>query len=178
MPVYIALIRAIGPVTHAKMSMATLRTRCEDAGLDDVRTYITTGNIVFTTRKSAAAAQRIVQDAVASFGLDNSVIVRTATDLAALVAASPFPDAAEHRASELAVCFFATPPASRKPLEELDLPEKMAFVGGDLVVDYRTKISVSKLSPGLIEKRLGVVATSRNWNSVVKLAEIAAALKP
>ena len=99
MPAYVALIRAIGPVTHAKMRMAALRDACEDLGLEDVATVGNTGNLVFRSRKGAAAARALVQEAVAGFGLGpgNEVFVRTPSQMAEVLAANPFPEAAASR---------------------------------------------------------------------------------
>ncbi len=85
MPAYVALIRAIGPVTHAKMRMAALRDACEDLGLEDVATVGNTGNIVFRTRKGAKAARALVQRYACTVVLKGSGTVIAAPDAAPLI---------------------------------------------------------------------------------------------
>ena len=93
MAVYVALIRAIGPVTHAKMKMGALREACGAAGLADVTTVGNTGNVLFRSDLSEAAVRRTVQDVVASFGLDmtQEIFIDTPRKMAAVVKANPFP---------------------------------------------------------------------------------------
>jgi uncharacterized protein (DUF1697 family) len=177
MGVFIALLRAIGPATHARMSMQALREGCEAAGLKRVTTYIQTGNVIFESRRSAAAVQAIVAGVVRSFGLTNDVVLRRPDELAAVIAADPFPDAAAVRPSALAVCFLAAPPDANAlaRLVRHPGPERVAHIGRDLCIDYPAGISGAKLTPGVVERRLAVVATARNWNTVRKLLAMAPA---
>lgn len=173
MPAYVALIRAIGPVTHAKMSMAALRDACEDLGLEDVVTIGNTGNIVFRSRKGAKAARALVQEAVASFGLGEAqeVFVRMPAQMAEVVAANPFPQAALERSAAVGVCSFHTTPDWGAVLDWQG-PEQLAMIGSHLVVDYPDP-STSRLR---IEKLLGVTMTQRNWKVFAGLSERVAAL--
>jgi uncharacterized protein (DUF1697 family) len=172
MAIYVALIRAIGPVTHAKMRMAPLKAACEAAGLEDVSTVGNTGNIVCRSTETLAAVRRLVQGAVNSFGLDNEVFVDTPRKMAAVVTANPFPEAAAERPSELGVCTFHKAP-DWGPIADWDGPEQLAMVGAHLVVDYPAGITTSRLR---IEKRLGVTMTQRNWTVFAALATKSAGL--
>jgi uncharacterized protein (DUF1697 family) len=173
MAVYVALIRAIGPVTHAKMRMGPLRDACLAAGLDDVVTVGNTGNILLRSEQSPAAVQRLLQAAVESFGLANEVFLDTPRRMAAVVAANPFPEAAAERPSEVGVCTFHKAPDWAPISDGYDGPEGLAMIGPHLVVDYAAGISSSRLR---IEKRLGATMTMRNWRVFAALAEKAAAL--
>ena len=174
MAVYVALIRAIGPVTHAKMRMAPLREACETAGLLDVSTVGNTGNIVFRSDDSEAAVRRLVQNVVAGFGLGTAaeVFIDTPRKMAAVVIANPFPGPAEERPSEMGVCTFHKAP-DWSAIRGWDGPEELAMVGAHLIVAYPKGITTSKLN---IEKRLGATMTQRNWKVFAGLAEKAAAL--
>jgi uncharacterized protein (DUF1697 family) len=174
MPAYVALIRAIGPVTHAKMKMAALRDACEDLGLEDVTTVGNTGNILFRSRKGVKAARALVQEAVAGFDLGpaQEVFVRTVAQMADVVVADPFPEAATRRPSALGVCSFHVAP-DWGPIRDWPGPEKLAMVGDHLVVDYPDAITPSKLR---IEKLLGATMTQRNWTVWCGLADKVAAL--
>lgn len=174
MPAYVALIRGIGPVTHARMGMAALRDACEDLGLEDVVTVGNTGNIVFRSRKGVVAARGLVQEAVAGFGLGEAqeVFVRTPAEMAEVVAANPFPEAAALRSAAVGVCSFHAAP-DWGPVRDWPGPEKLAMIGPHLVVDYDGQVTGSKLR---IEKLLGVTMTQRNWKVFAGLSERVGAL--
>ena len=171
MPTLIALLRAIGPATHRKMSMRDLREGCIAAGLARVETYIATGNLIIQTRKSPARVRAILARVLRGFDLTNDVVLRTSADLGGILAADPFPEAAQTRASELAVFFLAAAPRA----EGLALlmrhtgPERLKLVGADLCIDYVNGAASSKLAPAKVERLLGAPTTARNWNSVRKL---------
>lgn len=172
MAVYVGLIRAIGPATHAKMRMGPLRDACAAAGLGDVATVGNTGNILPRSEQSQATVRRRLQQVVSGFDLDNEVFLDTPRRMAAVVAANPFPVAAAARPSELGVCTFHKAPDWAPLTEGHDGPEGLATIGAHLVVDYPAGIS-SRLN---IEKRLGATMTMRNWRVFAALAEKAAAL--
>src|SRR5690606_10868934 len=160
MTTYVCLIRAIGPVTHVRMSMAALRQACEAAGLEHVSTFGNTGNVLFTSDESAAAARQLVQAAVNGFGLANEVFIRTPRQMGAVVRANPFPDAAAERPSELGVCSFHRAPDWSAVTKDHDGPERLAVIGSHLVVAYPAGIAGSRLQ---VEKQLGATMTQRNW---------------
>lgn len=174
MAVLVALIRAIGPVTHARMKMAALRDACAAAGLEDVSTVGNTGNVIFRTSHTLAEARKLVQAAVDGFGLGpaNEVFVLTPKAMAAVVKANPFPEVAAERPHELGVCSFHKAP-DWAPLSGWDGPDLLEMVGAQLIVAYPKGISSTKLN---IEKRLGARMTQRNWTVFAGLADKAAAL--
>ena len=164
---YVALLRGIGPVTHAKMSLGRLAAACEAAGLRDVVSVGNTGNLVLTSEKPPADVERIVTDAVKTFGLTNEVFTRTERQLKKVLDAAPFPKAAADRPSKRGVCFFHKDP--RWPAEYLHYkgPERIETFSNHLIVDYGAEISVIRLT---IEKTVGARMTQRNWRSVHRYA--------
>lgn len=172
MPLHVGLIRAIGPATHRVMRMAALAEACAAAGLEEVRTIGNTGNIVCRSRRGGSAVRQLMQQAVASFGLDNEVFVRTPAEMAEVVAANPFPEVAAERPAELGVCSFHLAPDWDPILQGRDGPEGLAVVGAHLIVAYPAGISTTKLR---IEKQLGATMTQRNWTVYARLAGLVAA---
>lgn len=174
MAVYVALIRAIGPVTHAKMKMGALRDACAAAGLDDVVTVGNTGNIICRSGHSLDELRTLVQGAVDGFGLGpaNEVFILTPTAMAAVVEANPFPEVALERPHELGVCSFHEAP-DWAPVIDWAGPELVKTVGAHLIVAYPAKLGGSKLK---IEKALNARMTQRNWTVFAALAAKAAAL--
>ncbi len=170
MTVYAALLRAIGPVTHARMSMADLRRGCEAAGLRDVSTYVSTGNIVCTSDGTAAEVRRAVEGVVASYGLDGlcDVFVRSRAQLSRLVAANPLPQATAERPARVGVCFFQRARTWPDWVHRQAGPERIVALGSVLVIDYGPGDGTSRLA---IERDTGARMTQRNWNTVVGVLE-------
>lgn len=164
---YVAQLRAIGPVAHAKMPLRELVTRCLEAGLEDVVNIGNTGNLVLSSGQSQAAVEAIVTQAVKSFGLDNEVFTRTQRQIQMLVGLAPFAEAAADHPDRLGVCFFHKDP--RWPPEYLGYagPEQLKMFSNHLIVDYGSRVSVSRLT---IEKTVGARMTQRNWSTILRIA--------
>ena len=174
MAAWVALIRAIGPVTHAKMKMAALREACVEAGLADVETVGNTGNIVLASHLPRDAVRDLVQSVVAGFGLDNEVFLRDPQEMAAVIAADPFPEHARTFPAALGVCSFHAAPDWTPVVRDYRGPERVAVIGTHLVVAYEA-ITGSRLR---IEKLLGTTMTMRNWTVFARLADKAGRRAP
>lgn len=170
MAVYVGLIRAIGPATHARMSMPELRAACERAGLADVSTVGNTGNLIFRHGDGVGAARGILQSLVDGFGLGptNEVFVRSPDEMDEVVRANPVADAVAERPSEVGVCTFHEAPDWTPVTRDYDGPEQIAIVGAHLIVAYPKGISTSRLQ---VEKLLGARMTQRNWRVFAGLAD-------
>jgi len=164
MRTYAALLRAVGPGTHAIMRPSALRDAAEAAGFHRPVNYLATGNLILGTTGTAAALRRDLTALVEGLGLTSSdVFVVPRALLRRLVAADPFPEAAAGRPQRLGVCFFHKaldwPDALRHP----DGPERVAAIGPTLVIDYGPGEAASRLN---VEKLAGASMTQRNWNTV------------
>ena len=171
--VWVALIRAIGPLTHKKMSMAQLRLGCSDAGLRDVRTVLATGNAIFSSDLPEADVRRIMRSVITAHSLDNEVFLRRPDDLAQILATNPIPDAALERPNHMLVLFMAETPSPSEiaAVESFEGPETVKVIGREAYIDYRNGVEGSKLTPGRLEKLLGRSGTARNWNTIAKLLD-------
>jgi uncharacterized protein (DUF1697 family) len=158
---WVALLRAVNLGSRNKVPMAQLRRAMEDAGYDDVRTVIASGNVVFSrgAKPSSRALESLIADA---FGVRTTVIIRSAAQIRKLRAAKPFPGAAY-------VAFLATRPRSTKSIEGID---EFAVVGGDIVLHFPNGSAAAQLTGAVLEKKLGIDATVRNWNTVERLADL------
>jgi uncharacterized protein (DUF1697 family) len=155
------LLRAVNLGSRNRVAMAQLRRAMEDAGYDDVRTVIASGNVVFSrgAKPSSRALESLIADA---FGVRTTVIIRSAAQIRKLRAAKPFPGAAY-------VAFLATRPRSTKSIEGID---EFAVVGGDIVLHFPNGSAAAQLTGAVLEKKLGIDATVRNWNTVERLADL------
>jgi uncharacterized protein (DUF1697 family) len=154
--------------------MAKLRSRLDEAGYGDVRTYIASGNILLDGSKSGTAVARDLERIVAEeFGVDTTAIVRKPTELAALVSKHPF----GRDTSRSHVVFLAARPtaAAAERLAGTDhSPDRGVLAGREVYVQYGGGVQNARLSPARLERLLGVAGTHRNWRTVVALAELAA----
>ena len=172
---WIGLIRGIGPLTHKKMSMSDLRVGCEEAGLENVRTILATGNIIFDSDLPASSVSGILTDILKSYNLDNEIFLRSPQDLRLVLDFAPFPDAISSRPNRLLVLFLGkrlSASSSKKIFcGEGDSSTRVEMRGSELYLDYVDGVSNSKRTPAYFEKLLGCSGTARNWNTVRKLVE-------
>lgn len=165
MTIYVALLRAIGPVSHAKMRPAALRDKAEEAGYADPVNYLATGNLIFGSPKGVAAVKAELTALVESFGLTTSeVFLATRTQIKTIIEADPFPDASKDHPASVGVCFFHEAVDWPASLLDPSRPERVAAIGPAVVIDYGAGISTSRLD---VEKLTGARMTQRNWNTVV-----------
>src|ERR1700733_9334212 len=167
---YIALLRAVNVGGTGKLPMTELKAICEQAGFVAVKTYIASGNVVFQSKKSEAQVKKLLEASLAAYaGKPVGVMVRTAAEMAAVLAANPFPDSPRNRT--VAIFLDEHPPANALEAatgqrdEEMRLGLREIYVlFGQGMADSRLKIPVAKNG------------TARNINTVATLAQMAAAL--
>lgn len=176
--VHIALLRAVNVGGTGKLAMADLRVFLEGLGFENVRTYIQSGNAVFSGggREGPELEAFLEQEAQVRLGLDASFIVRTPGEWNDAIRANPFTEKAEQDPRRLLVMALKDPPSPER-FEALRNgyagPEPFELAGKHLYVDYLEGSGNSKLTNVLIERKLETRGTARNWNTVLKLAEMA-----
>jgi uncharacterized protein (DUF1697 family) len=177
-PTYAALLRGINVGRNKRIGMADLRALVEGLGHESVRTHLQSGNVVFgSPKRSAKPLEAAIEDAIASeLGMDVTVMVRRADELAAVVDASPFSGRTDDP-KMIHVAFLSEKPRAAAVkgfgIEEF-APDEMAIVGREAHLLYPDGYARTKLTNAVIEKRLGVRATSRNWRTVTALADLTA----
>jgi uncharacterized protein (DUF1697 family) len=174
--IYVVLLRGINVGGKAKVPMAALRDVCLAAGCEDVVTYIQSGNIVLASKLKADKLQATLEAAIADeFGFSPAVMIRTAKEMAAVVAKNPYPDADE---KTIHVGFLHAPPsaAAKQCLAGLDCgPEELTVVGRDVYLHLPKGVGRADL-PTKIDRCLRPAQiTLRNWRTVTKLVELAGA---
>lgn len=171
---YAALLRAVNLGPHNRVAMSDLRELIKGLGHRDVSTYVQSGNVVFTAEASdrAALVTAIEGAIVERLGLDISVLLRDGSELRAVLAANPF---ARADLGRLYITFLAAgpEPAGVAALQAAPHePDELVSVGSEVYLHCPKGYGVSKLSNTLLEKKLRVRATTRNWRTVTKLAEL------
>jgi uncharacterized protein (DUF1697 family) len=170
MTAYIALLRAVNVGGTGKLPMIELKAMCEAAGLKQVRTYIASGNVVFTSDKGEDAVRAAIESPLEKYaGKPVGVLVRTAAEMADTLGRNPFADKPGNRV----VALFVDGPIPNDALnhakgvkdEQMQLGKREIYVFyGDGMADSRLSIPAGK------------AGTARNMKTVAKLAEMAGAL--
>lgn len=180
MPTFIALLRGINVGGHNQIPMGELRSLCEGLGWADVQTYIQSGNVVFRADAAAPALEDALGRAIErGFGLSIPVLVRSAAEWAEYLRGNPFPDASDAEPNLVMLALSKNPPA-HTAADELgrrgDRGERVALVGDALWIHFAGGAGRSKLSPAALDRLAGSPVTTRNWRTVLKLAELAGAV--
>ncbi|MGH9612262.1 MAG: DUF1697 domain-containing protein, partial [Bryobacteraceae bacterium] len=147
-----------------------------------VQTYVQSGNVVFTTgdKDPVALARRIENAIERTLGFRPAVILRTTSEMRAVIAGNPFAAREDIHPSRLLVTFLAGDPgreARDKVLAIKTDPEELRMTSREIFIHYPSGMGRSKLSWIALEKTLKTPGTGRNWNSVTKLLEIAERLE-
>jgi uncharacterized protein (DUF1697 family) len=168
MVAFVALLRAVNVGGTGKLPMTDLKAICEELGFGAVRTYIASGNVVFTSRKSEAAVKSALEKRLAAYaGKPIGVLVRSAAEMARVASDNPFPKAAPNRT--MAVFLDRAPPADTLTLVRGQKDEQIKLGRREIYVHYGEGMAKSKLV--IPAAKLG---TARNINTVVTLAKMAA----
>jgi uncharacterized protein (DUF1697 family) len=167
---FVALLRAVNVGGTGKLPMSDLKAMCEELGFDAVRTFIASGNVVFTSRKSEAAVKSALEKRLATYaGKPVGVLVRSAAEMAQVAADNPFPTAAPNRT--MAVFLDRAPPADTLAHVRGQKDEQIKLGRREIYVHYGEGMAKSKLV--IPAARFG---TARNMNTVATLANMAAEL--
>lgn len=170
MPSYIVLLRAVNLGPTNKLPMPELKAMCEGLGFTQVKTYIASGNVVFTAKKTEAQVKSALEAELAMYAdRPVGVIVRTAEEMAAVLAANPF----EGKPNNWSVAIFLDEPPAKNTLDTVTNRKREEFVLGkrEIYVFYADGIGDAKLKIPAAKN-----GTMRNMNTIAKLTEMATAL--
>ncbi|MTK63309.1 MAG: DUF1697 domain-containing protein [Methanobacterium sp.] len=167
---YVALLRAVNVGGTGKLPMATLRELCLSAGFANVATYIASGNVVFESNGTEADVRLALETRLSAYaGKAVGVIVRTVPEIAGVLSNNPFADAPANRVIALFV-------DGRLPSDPFDgvtgaANEQIRLGTRELFVFYPDGLAATGL-----RIPAGKSGTSRNMNTVARLAEMGGAL--
>ena len=177
METYIAILRGINVSGRNMIKMDALRNMAEELGFKNVKTYIQSGNIIFKTAKTDCTqiAQTISVKIKAAFSFDVPVLVLTQNELEQIHVSNHFIINQNKDINSLYVTFL-----SQKP-NQSDIDRITGDYGGDVWVYADKAVYLccpngygnTKLTNTFFEKKLKVIATTRNWKTVAELVQIA-----
>ena len=172
----IVLLRGINLGARNRIAMPELRRAFAEAGFEDVRTYLQSGNLVLSSRarpeQLARECERLI---AAAFGLDIAVVVRTRAELAKVVERNPLGDVAVN--PKRYQVSFLSEKLHRDQVRALEAltakGERLVAIGRELYAWHPEGAARSKLWARLAGRGLGVTATARNWTTVTSLLQLA-----
>ena len=175
---HVAFLRAVNVGGRSVIKMADLKTAFEDAGCVNVRTFIASGNVLFDARSEMPAAllKRVRAACRDLLGAEPVICFRTLDEIDLILAANPFGRLVDDRSIKLYVAFLDRTPASPPKLPIVDAKELIEITTGldrELFIVSRRKPSGMWGFPNGVAESLGVMSTTRNWNTVTKLAAFA-----
>jgi len=166
---YVALLRSVNVGGTGKLPMADLRDICLKQGLRNASTFIASGNALFDSDLAEAGIVGKLEAALLAYaGKPIAVLVRSSAEMAAIVAANPFPEIAGNRT--LVLFLPAPPPADWQDRVTGRFDERLVAIGREIFIDYGS-IGMGKSKLRLPLDKIG---TGRNINSVTKLAALLA----
>jgi uncharacterized protein (DUF1697 family) len=175
---YVALLRGINVGGHKIIKMDQLRKAFEELGFEDVATYVQSGNVVFKSPKKTSAdlSRKIEEMLLRRFNMSVHVIMRTAEEVDDVLRNNPFLKERGTDVTKLYVTFLSLTP-QKTAIKGLDAiaagPDRFRCRGQEIYLHCPNGFGGTKLSINAFERVLAVGATTRNWNTVNKLHEMA-----
>ena len=168
---YIVLLRGINVSGKNKLPMAELRDLLNDLGFKNVQTYIQSGNIILESDEGKSViCKKINQEIQTKFGYDVPVIARTIPQFKKAIASYPF----SIDNTKIVAFVFLNKKVYETKIEVKDIENDQYLIDDDMVYIYcESSFSKTKLSNNLFERSLYVSATTRNYNTTLKLLELA-----
>ena len=169
---YVGLLQGINVGKHRRIAMSDLKAMVENLGHTDVKTHLNSGNVVFTAAVSSNddLAREIEAAITSHLGIDVPVVVRSRDEMRRIVGNNPFPAAAaDHTTLHVTFLGGVLDPVAVASLAEREKGDDDCRVAGaDVYLYYPNKITGAVFTL----HGLNVVATSRNWRTVTRLAEM------
>ncbi|MEH7117537.1 DUF1697 domain-containing protein [Neobacillus vireti] len=178
MTIYIGLLRGINVGGHNKIKMADLKNLLEMMGLQKVKTYIQSGNVLFESEDGAEQLCKRIEDELNNtFGFPVPVILRTLEKLQQVIEDCPFATDSLNEGESVQVAFLGGEP-SKEGIDHMctynNELEECKIIGNEVYFFFRKSIRESKLVTQL--PKLRVPSTIRNWKTVVKLKDMSKTL--
>ena len=168
----VSMLRAVNVAGQNMVKMSELAELYESLGFNDVRTYLQSGNVVFShdSEDTAKVGTKIEKALERRLGLDVTVFLRTSEEMERVVEKKPL-----KQEKMIYITFLKTKPDS-VPIERLNAVkgpgEEFRIIDREVFLYLPNGSGRTKLSNSYLERMLGLPATTRNWNTVTALAEM------
>lgn len=175
---YISIIRGINVSGQKLIKMAALKKMFESLNLENIQTYVQSGNVVFSSKKEdPKELEKIISSGIeAEFGFDVSVIVLNSKSLETIIEGNPFAKDPLKDNAFLHVTFLADTPLSideESIIVKRHVDEEIEFTSNAVYLYCPNGYGKTKLNNNFLESRLKVKATTRNWKTTNELLKLA-----
>lgn len=174
---YISILRGINVSGKKKIIMKDLKALYESLGLENVQTYIQSGNVIFDSVEKTSIINSEIENAISQkYGFDVPVQLRELSHFGNIIKSCPFEelDLVEEGTRVMVTFLDALP--TEENIEALMTyvkePERLVIMGREVYLHCPNGYGRTKLNNNFLEKKLQVGATTRNWKSVLKLYEL------
>jgi len=176
MTTHLAFLRGINVSGHNMMKMEALKTMLENIGFQNVRTYLQSGNVFVESEEEASKVGFMIkQEIFKVFGHEVPTIVITKKDLELCFKNNPYLKEKEVDTKKLYVAFVSTALKSEN-INDLKIsqfkPDEASIDANRIFIKYAIGAGKTRLEGKYIEKKLNVIVTMRNWNTVTNLLAI------
>ena len=176
------MLRAVNVMGHNKINMDALRELCESLGFGEPRTFIQSGNVIFTARERSLTkiGEKLEAGIEGRFGFRPDAILLTAVMMEAVIEANPFAGRAGINPSNSLITFLKSDPgdAARARVMAIKVaPVELHAIGSGLHTYFPLGQGKSRIPAAAIQRAIGVPGTARNMNSVAKMLEMARGLE-
>ena len=177
MQTHLALLRGINVSGKKLIKMEDLRNPMEQSGFENVKTYIQSGNVIFDSEETSKVklAQSIKDLIFDYYGFDVGIVMLDGKMLEKAILENPFVIENNVDLKQLYVAFLSEKPSedNHERMKLANIDNDIALLSGEVMyLKYDSNAGNSKLSTNLIENKLKVTATSRNWNTTLKLLDL------
>ena len=175
MKTYVALLRGINVGGHKKVPMADLRELMNQIGLQNVKTYIQSGNVIFQSNEKEFELEEKIQRSIKShFGFDVSVVVKSSDELLEIFNECPFEDGTKQKS--YFIVLNKTPETHLiKEVENISYENEVFIIKRNCIYFYSSiGFGQTKFNMTSFERKLKVKGTSRNFNTMLKLLSLCA----
>lgn len=179
METFISILRGINVSGQKKILMTDLKALYENLKFTDVKTYIQSGNVIFKSNEKLSDlefAKKIEEDIYKNYDFQVPVIIRRIDEMKHIISANPFLKEENIDVKKLHITFLSEIPDKEnvESIEKIDFsPDKFVIHGKEIYLYIPNSYAETKLPNNFFEKKLKVKATTRNWNTVNKLSEMA-----
>lgn len=177
MTTYISILRGINVGGHRKIIMAELRKMYEQLGFSQVKSYIQSGNVVFESEQkmSSAELEKLLEKSIKdAFGHEVPVLIRKSKEWEMAIKTNPFLPK-ETNTDKLFITFLSESPSSelKEELSSMDFsPDQLKIVDKCVYLLCERKYHETKMTHSLIESKLKVKATARNWKTIMRISAL------
>jgi uncharacterized protein (DUF1697 family) len=175
METYISFLRGVNMTGHNSIKMTDLASLYINLGLTDAKTFIQSGNVIFTGKPDQAESllsETIEKEILEKFKYTVPVMIRTSSELSGLISVNPFLEELKFDPVKMAVIFLHEEPTSDqiKKVKDVDYPpDKFKIIGREIFIYCPNGFGRTKLYTNFFEKKMGVIGTARNWKTITTL---------